>query len=242
MRNHILGTSLAIALCAAANADVQQFRLSDHGLTAGGHEFGIRFDNLFNTHNSANSGFGGQSGGFTTFSLSRFGDTVMTVSQEGGTLTISIHGTVDGGRATGSGYIAGLGRGSYELGMTYTANILQGPNGWRVSAPSVQNSGFIRAMSGVTGIAAGTTWSFGDRAMAPASNSLTFFKYGATAVPVWTGTGWLLAPSPTVGYQQAMFTGTMVPLPPGAALGGVGLAALGGVCAVRRRRRATDAP
>lgn len=239
MRNQLLAGILTAGLCAAAGADTTTFQLKNNGMTVGGHSFGMRFDNLFRTQNSSNSGFGGSTGGFTTFSFNQFSNTVMTVSKTGNQLTINVHGTVDGGRAGSNGYTNGFGRGSYELSMTYKANIQQGPNGWRVAAPSVQNTGFIRALGGVTGITAGTTWFFGDKSMAPANNSLTFFKYGNSAIPVWTGKGWLLAPSAMGGHQQALFTGTLIPVPPGAYIGAASLLGLGGIHVIRRRRRPT---
>jgi hypothetical protein len=241
MRNQVIAGILSAGLCAGALADTTQFQLKNNATTVGGHSFGLRFDNLFRTHNSTNNGYASSTGGFTTFSFNQFSNTVMTVSQTGNQLTINIHGTVDGGRANSGGYVNGFGRGSYELSMTYKANIHQGPNGWRVAAASVQNSGFIKALGGVSGIAAGTTWVFGDQAMAPGSNTLTFFKYGAAAIPIWTGKGWLLAPSAMVGTRQLAFTGaTLVPLPPGALAGAASLLGLGGIHVVRRRCRRAE--
>jgi hypothetical protein len=234
MRPWVPAIAAIAVMTAAATADVKQFALKNRGTTSQGFSYGLQFDNLFAARNSTNNGFSGGAG-VARFSMNQFSNTVMTVNKTGSTITINMRGTLVGGRSNNFGIVSGLGKGSYELDMTYTANILEGPNGWRVDEASVNNTGTLKALAGVTGVMQGTTWTFGDRASS-GGNTLTFFKFGNTAIPIWNGTGWLLPSQPLAGVQQAIFSGVLVPLPTGVWIGGAGLLGVGILHAVRRRR------
>lgn len=253
----VIPVSAALALPAGLLADprnpsmpargVSVYRLSDHpDANSAPPGYGLRLDGLFN-------GMAG-AGTFatTTFSFDTFGDVTLTVNQVGSNYNISIAGTVFGGVDTGVGY--GFGAGSYTLAFDYTVNVDPMGTGWFVSSPSDgANNGTLTAGAGIAGIAAGTVFNFYE------SNSMANpFKFlqddhrlstaagGSANYPqagqdLWVGRGWMtfnpdgspMSGAGGTGFQDWLFTGTIVPLPTPVSLAGAGLLGLVGM---RRRR------
>ena len=115
MFSRLLAASAAFVVAATASATSTFFSLSDHpDGNANPPAYGMRFDGLFD-------GEMGAAGGVTTFSFNTFGNTVLEVVDNGGSLTINITGTLYGGEDTGSSY--GFGEGSYALDMSYTVGV-----------------------------------------------------------------------------------------------------------------------
>ncbi len=224
-------TTLAGALVTAlpAHAVSMQFLLSDH---PDGDQnpppYGLRMDNLF-------SG----AAGVTTFSFDSYGDTILTVDDSGGPLTINIHGTVYGGVASGGN--AGYGLGAYTLDFNFTLNVSPSGSGWIVGPGSGGvNGGTLTALAGNANFTAGTVFSFYENT-SPAQTFLFLQDdHRLTGHPqagqnYWVGRGWNTtnsSGSPTGDTMDFLFLGHVIPLPTPAALALAGMATL----AARGRR------
>ncbi len=216
---------------AASGATVTKFRLLDH---PDGNQnpppYGLRFDNLFTTV--------GGVGGVTGFSMGHFNNTVLTVTESGGSLTINIKGTLFGGVKSGVGL--GFGAGAYALDFTYNANVVANGTGWKVDPNHVSNKGTLTSL-GNADVAVGTVFEFSDKD----GNENHSFKFLQDEHRLsghndfknkgfWVGRGWLMNDQMTAGTHDFLFLGvTLIPLPTPVGLASVGLF---GLAAVRRRR------
>jgi hypothetical protein len=107
-----------------------------------------------------------------------------------------------------------------------------------------QNLGTLTAVDATSFHAAGAAWSLSDKSngtntfvFAPDSDRLSGHGFPANT---WVGRGWLMAPGVSGGNQDFLFTATVVPLPAGALAGIGGLAGVGLIGVIRRRRAVTN--
>jgi hypothetical protein len=232
---HLTSTSKIVALSAAsiaiaAGANAASYRLSDH--PAGNENpppYGLRLDGLFASE-------AGATGGVTTFSFNTFGNTILSVIQNGLNLNITINGTVYGGEDTGVG--TGFGAGNYQFSMTYTVGVIQVGDGWKVDAATGSNTGTLTAL---TGAVAGTVYSLFDMRQNTTAQTLAFLQDdwrlesypSVAALDPFVGRGWLdVANNSGTGTRDLLFLGEVIPSPLSGAMAGVGLMGL----AARRRR------
>ncbi len=215
----------------ASAATVKQFKLLDH--PDGGENpppYGLRFDNLFTTV--------GGSGGVTVFSMNHFNDTILTVTDFGGSMKINIKGTLYGGVKSGPGL--GFGEGAYALDFTYNMNVSANGTGWKVDPNHPSNKGSLTSL-GNAQVAIGTVMEFSDKD-GNENHSFQFLQddhrlgnYPAFANKgYWVGRGWFMNAQMTAGTHDFLFLGVeLIPLPSPVGLASAGLFAL---AAVRRRR------
>lgn len=135
--------------------------------------YGLRLDELFLQAPTAGN-LTNPVGGTTTFSFDPADGASMTVTTSvvGLDIQINISGTVYGGVDTGVAY--GFGEGLYDVNFTYRMNVSEtaGPDGGHtVAAINAMNNGTITAQAGITGVDAGTFWTFYDQ-----SNGTYTFK------------------------------------------------------------------
>jgi len=215
-------------LCASANAGlIASYQCYDH---PDGNEnpppYGLRFDNLF-------SSIGG-TGGVTTFSMNTFGDTVLSVYDDGGgDYRITIAGTVFGGVDTGTGY--GFGEGAYALDFEYRANVGPDGTGWVVSPSDPMNTGTLTSL-GNPDVANGTIFSMFDVNNGD-NDSFLFLQdehrlagHPQEGQGYWVGRGWLDSSHHSGGTKDFLFIA--IPTPGAASMGLMGV----GLAASRRRR------
>lgn len=227
----LLAASAAFVVVSAASAASTFFALSDHpDGNANPPAYGLRLDGLFD-------GEAGAAGGTTTFSFNTFGNTVMEVISDMGSLTINITGTVYGGEDTGGSY--GFGEGAYELAMSYTVGVNADGTGYVVAASNAANAGSLTALSGDV---AGTVYQLRDFA----TPSFRFLQdehrlggYAEAGQDFWVGRGWLADENGDRSTtRDFLFLGEeisappLVPLPAPVAMGLAGLGLLG---STRRR-------
>jgi hypothetical protein len=215
----------------ASAATVKQFKLLDH--PDGGENpppYGLRFDNLFTTI--------GGTGGVTLFSMSHFNDTILTVTDNGGSLKINVKGTLYGGVKSGGG--VGYGAGAYALDFTYNMNVSAVGTGWKVDPNHPTNAGTLTSL-GNAQVAAGTVFNFSDKD-GNENHSFQFVQddhrlgnhpsYANQGY--WVGRGWFMNSQMTPGTHDFLFLGVeLIPLPSPVGMATAGLFAL---AAVRRRR------
>ncbi|MEZ6241886.1 MAG: hypothetical protein R3B57_02485 [Phycisphaerales bacterium] len=213
-----IGALAAIALGAgAANADVvAQFQMHDHpDGDVNPPPYGLRVDNLFDA------------GRINTFSIDHFGDSIITINDDGGNLSIHMEGTLYGGRDGGEMPVT-------PEAYTYAFDFIEGVEayngGWRVVGTPDANGGFLDQVNG------DFYATFGAKAD---DNGISFiFAPDGHRLPgddsSWVGRGWVMADGvQRTGYTQDwLFTADVVPAP-----GTLALALGGGVLTMPRRRR-----
>lgn len=215
-----VGTCALLGVMAmTANAGglvIGQYALSDHpDANENPPPYGLRADNIVGA-------------GTATLSLDHFSDTLLTVYDDNGDLSINIQGTLWGGSVSGGSYISAE---AYTVDMTYTVAVEALFGGWRVTGFSDMNAGTITRVSDNFSwdIYAGTE---------PSNNSFIFRPDGYRLDgddSTWVGRGWITDQSdgtdPLGGARDWIFTATEIPAP------STGLIALTGVLAMSRRRR-----
>jgi MYXO-CTERM domain-containing protein len=219
-----------LCLTCQVNAAILSFDLSDH---PDGNQnpppYGLRYDGIFGS-------FGGAVGGVASFSFNAAQTDVtktnMTLAIDTTAGSITISGDVYGGEDAGSVY--GFGEGWYTIAYTYSANVLQVANGWKVTAFDGANSGTISSQ-GNADVGSGWSQTFYDQS----TPSFLFLQddhrlagTGLEGTGLWVGRGWVTSNSNgsnTSATQDWLFTG--VPTP-----GVGGLFGLAGLGMIRRRR------
>jgi len=210
----IAGTAMSAS---AGSTVVGQYLLDDHH---DGNQnpppYGLRLDNLIET-------------GVFTMSLGFYSDTILTVYDDGGNLSINISGTLNGGLIDGvGGYISSD---DYLVDFTYAVNVSDVGNGWEVNGFDAGNTGTVTNMS-----TNAVTTLYGM----PNIDGLNFaFLADGHRIgndnSTWVGRGWLTGESdgsnPLAGDRDWLFTATEIPAP-----GSMALLGLGGLVAGRRRR------
>jgi len=214
--------SYAVISCATLGAsagglDIGVFQLNDH---PGGGEnpppYGLRLDGILGA-------------GIATLSLDFYNDTILTVHDNGGALSINISGTLYGGLVDNlGGYISAN---TYDVDFTYTVGVNGVSNGWDVNGFDVGNIGTVTNTdtNDVTTIYGkpndlGLNFAFlADGHRLDGDNSS------------WVGRGWVTdqadGSDPYAGFRDWLFTATEVPAP-----GALALLGLGGLISTRRRR------
>jgi len=212
--------------------------------------YGLRLDKLFTFDpDSGAVEEDAASGGITTFSfsheLSNVQVKVSDTDDDGAGDKIRVFGTVYGGEDTGGGY--GFGEGLYEMKFTWTQNVIEtegDDGGWQVTPASTLNGGFIRALDGIDGVEEGTSWDlFGQED----ANKNTFklqrdgHRLGGypdlASLDPFVGRGWVtLLEDGTKNGATQDFLFVVVPTPAALPMGLAGLAGLGGVAWIRRRK------
>ncbi|MGD9692425.1 MAG: hypothetical protein AB7G17_13390 [Phycisphaerales bacterium] len=217
-----------------AHAVSMQFILSDH---PDGDQnpppYGLRMDNLFSS-----------ASGVTTFSFDHHADTILTVDDSGGPLTINIHGTVYGGVASGAN--SGYGLGSFTLDFTFSLNVSPSGTGWIVGPGSTGvNGGTLTALAGNADITAGTIFNLYENT-SPAQTFLflqddhRLSGHPQAGQNYWVGRGWNTTNSngsPTGDTMDFLFLGQFVPPPPVPLPTTAGLASAALLALGARRRR-----
>ncbi|MEC9373967.1 MAG: hypothetical protein VYC34_08990 [Planctomycetota bacterium] len=231
LKNSIVAGLTLGAVAASASAGTTVFQLFDHpDGTDNPPPYGLRMDGLFD-------GMSGATGGVTSFSFDHFGDVLMTVNDNGSTITINIAGTVYGGEDVGATY--GFGEGAYEIDFTYNFNVQAQGTGYVVQPSNSGNVGSITSLGNID-VPMGTSRNFYDFS----GNSFLFLQdehrlagHSQAGQGFWVGRGWhtMFADGrDTAGTQDWLFLGQMIPTPSAVAFGAFGLA---GVAGTSRRRR-----
>jgi hypothetical protein len=218
----LIGLGAATVFCTAASGEIIRFTLTNHPRgEAIPPAYGMRMDDLL-----------GESDFATTFSFEGNGASVaMEIDTD--LNTIRIHGTVFGGI---DGGMAHINPELYTLDMTYSIGVTgDAVNGWSVGM--LGNTGtFVRQSDS-------KSWDL-TTVFNNMNHSFEFFpdRYrledGDLPGAQWVGRGWLdtaLVPRPG-STRDFLFVATLVPLPGGVWMGLAGLAGVGAIQAVRRRR------
>ena len=217
MKKAVTGIVLSCATLSASAGGlvIAEFQLGDH---PNGNQnpppYGLRLDNLLGA-------------GIATLSIGYYNDTVLTVHDNGGVLSINIAGTLYGGLVDGSGgYISAT---SYAVDFTYAVGVVASGGGWVVNSFDPSNMGTLTNLD--------------------TNAVLEFYDYGTpdtflflpddhrldTDANDWVGRGWLTdqtdGTDPYSGARDWLFTATVIPAPSAIALLG-----MGGLVATRRRR------
>jgi len=225
-----LAAGMLFGAGAQAGMTTTVFALSDHpDGNVSPPPYGLRFDNLFTTV--------GGTGGTTSFSMDMFGDTTLTVNDDGlGTISIDIVGTVYGGVDTGAGY--GYGEGAFALDFSYTLNVTPDGTGWDVNPADPLNNGTLTALAGNADLTTGEVFTF-EGVATDGGASFLFLQDGHRLgghpeidPNVWVGRGWVNTAAGLGGTHDFLFIGELIPAP-GSVLLLVGGGAFG---AIRRRR------
>jgi MYXO-CTERM domain-containing protein len=216
--------ALAAATCTAGAGESRFFQLGNHPDGAQNPPpYGLRMDGLFG-------------GGVTSFDFDTNDGVFLTVTDDtmnGGGVSIEIAGSVFGGEIDGNGGYTDGGQ-FYDINFVYTASVQITSNGWKVvGTDNTSNTGSI-ALAGSNNPADIFTITDNN------NNAFLFQADGhrlAGDSDSWVGRGWLTTNTDgtNVGNTQDwLFTAVEtdgVPTP-----GTLGLAAIGGLVASRRRR------
>lgn len=219
MMKQVGACALLGATAMTANAGglvIGQFALHDHpDAYEAPPPYGLRVDNIIGS-------------GLSTLSLDQFSDTVLTVYDDGGNLSININGTLWGGEVSGNAYVSPE---AYTVDMTYSIGVNPDFGGWLVTGFDSANAGTI------TRVSDNMSWDiFGMPSM---TGAVLHFRPDGYRLDgddsTWVGRGWITDQSdgsdPLQGARDWIFTATVIPAP------STGLIALTGVLAMSRRRR-----
>jgi len=211
--------------------------------------YGLRLDGLF-TFEADEGSFdeSAASGGVTTFSFSHAEAHVITevfdTDDDGNGDTVRVHGVVVGGEDNGSEY--GFGKGKYEIDFVWNRFIeeIDGDDGgWKVSPSSIANKGFIKALEGVEGVEAGTSWDLFEQEDKN-KNTFKLLRDGHRlgdfpelgSLDPYVGRGWVtLNDDGTKDGLTQDFLFVVVPVPAALPLGLAGLGGVAGLAWIRRR-------
>jgi len=212
-----LSTTLIAAVAgSAANAQVlAQFTMRNHPDGILDPDYGLRFDGFL--------------GGWaeTVFDVEQFGDTLVTVYNDNGNLSISLTGTAFGGVIDGAGGFVDPEAWAFE--QVYTNGVVQSELGWQVVSPIGTNPGTLTRMSNPE---ESVTY-YGKADLTGTQFLLEANGYRLDDDnTTWTGHGWLaLADGSTLTRDWFFVAEPVIPSPAGLSLLG-----LGGLLAARRRR------
>lgn len=218
--NTVIASAALAATTMAASAGgllIGEYKLGDHPDGAQNPPpYGLRLDNVMGP-------------GVSTFSIGHHDDTILSVYDDGGVISINIKGTLFGGLTNNSGgYISAD---DYSIDFTYNLNVSDEGNGWEVNTFDTANAGTMVNLTTLDSTtlygkdnAAGLVFSFlADGHRLSGDNSS------------WVGRGWVTNKSDGSaagsGSQDWLFTATSIPAP-----GAFALFGLGGLIASRRRR------
>lgn len=215
-RTSAIAALAVAALAGSAHAGVvESFFMFDHpDGNAAPAFYGLRADNLFGE------------GNINTFSLDHFGDSILTVHDNGGDLSIHMTGTIFGGEDGGA---APVNPEAYTFEFWYTEGVEAFDGGWRVVGTDDANGGSI------TRVSDNATFEFSTKA--DGSGVSFIFAPDGHRLPGdddWAGRGWVMSDENPRGQytQDWLFTGEVVPAP-----GTLALALGGGLLTMPRRRR-----
>lgn len=213
----ILGAALLGTVAAASSAAViAEFNLSDHPQgDAAPPAYGLRLDNIVG-------------GGIAVLSMDHFGDTVMTVEDNGGDLSVHITGTLWGGSVVNHAFVDPQ---AYTIDFTYAVNVAASGNGWEVAGFDVNNNGILTHVD-----SGDETVLYGKAAPSDSVFRMLDDGYRITGdTTSFVGLGWLTRDitggNSNGGAQDWLFVATPVPAPAGVAVLG-----LAGLMSTRRRR------
>lgn len=210
-------TLMTAVVGTTANADiVAQFTMSNHPDGILSPDYGLRFDGFF--------------GGWaeTVFDVEQFGDTLVTVYEEEGNLSISLTGTAFGGIIDGEGGFVDPEAWAFE--QTYSTGVFASELGWQVVAPVGTNAGTLTRVSDPED----SMTFYGKADLNGAQFLLEANGYRLDDDDTtWTGHGWLALSdgSGSTLTRDWFFVAEPVPSPASLAL-----FSLGGLVAARRRR------
>lgn len=217
MKNVLIGAALSAATLSASAGGlvIAEYQLGDHPDAAfDPPPYGMRLDNILGP-------------GVATMSIGVHDDTVLTVTDDNGALSINISGTLYGGVADGmGGYVSAT---SYAVDFNYTTFVASSGGGWVVNAIDSANSGTLTNLDDNSVIDLYTTGSPESFLFLPDGHRL-----GGDSSS-FVGRGWFTdqtdGSDPLGGTRDWLFTATEIPAPSAFALFG-----LGGLIAHRRRR------
>lgn len=219
MNTVITAAALAATTMAASAGGllIGEFKLGDH---PDGNQnpppYGLRLDNVMGP-------------GVSTFSIGYHDNTVLSVYDDGGTISINIQGTLFGGLIDNSGgYVSAA---DYTIDFTYSLNVSDEGNGWEVNTFDSANAGSLVNMTTLES----TTLYGKDNAEGLVFSFLADGHRLSGDNSSWVGRGWVTDKSDGEaagsGSQDWLFTASTIPAP-----GALALLGLGGMVSVRRRR------
>ena len=194
---------------------IGEYQLGDHpDANLNPPPYGLRLDNMLGA-------------GAATLSIGYHNDTVLSVWDDGGDLSIHIAGTLHGGLLDGlGGYISAA---SYAVDFTYSVGVSASGGGWIVNGYDPGNAGTLTNLDTNAVTSLYTTGSPETFLFLPDDHRLN------TDANDWVGRGWITdqvdGSDPLGGTRDWLFTATEIPAP-----GSFALLGLGGLVATRRRR------
>ncbi len=209
------GVLCALAATANATPVISTFSLDNHpDGNAAPPAYGLRMD--------------GMMGAITVFSFIDVQLTVTDNTMNGGDISMSISGLVEGGEVVGGVFADPE---LYNLNFNYISNVEEFNGGWRVlGVNNALNTGSITPINGDA-----------EDVFPVVDNDNNAFIFAPDGHRLdndntsWVGQGWLTTNQngqDSPGTQDWLFTGTLIPAP-----GSAALLALGGIAAARRRQR-----